>query len=79
MKTATAIGALLGGSLLAITATTGALATIDPIPGVDIIVKKNPGGTPIKVGDCQSGGGKVVKKGAEWVCTGLPATAKQKH
>jgi hypothetical protein len=55
------------------------LAINDPIPGVDIIVRKNPGGTPIKVGDCQSGGGKVVKKGGQWVCTGLPATAKQKH
>jgi len=52
------------------------LAASEPIPGVDIIVRKNPGGTMIKVGDCQSGGGKVVKKAGQWVCTGLPATGK---
>ena len=50
-----------------------ALAINNPIPGVDIIVKKNPGGQAIRVGDCQSGGGRVVKQGANWVCTGLPA------
>ena len=36
-----------------------ALAINDPIPGVDIVVKKHPGGNAITVGNCQSGGGKV--------------------
>ena len=49
-----------------------ALAAANPIPGVDVIVKKHPIGM-IKVGDCQSGGGKVVKKGGQWTCVGMPA------
>ena len=53
-----------------------ALASNDPIPGVDIVVKKHPGGNAITVGDCQSGGGKVVKIGGQWACTGLPSGGK---
>lgn len=52
-----------------------ALASNKPIPGIDIVVKKKPGGQAIRVGDCQSGGGRVVKQGANWVCTGLRATS----
>lgn len=57
--------------------TGAALAINDPIPGVDIIVRKNPGGQAIKVGDCQAGGGRIVKQDANWVCTGLRADSKQ--
>lgn len=60
-------------SALVLTSAGAALAIGEPIPGIDIVVKKNPGGQAIRVGDCQSGGGRVVKQGAKWVCTGLPA------
>lgn len=50
-------------------------ANNNPIPGVDIIVRKNPGGTAITVGNCQSGGGKVVKIRGQWSCTGFPRAA----
>lgn len=58
---------------LVLTSVGTALAIGEPIPGIDIVVKKNPGGQAIRVGDCQSGGGKVVKQGAKWICTGLPS------
>ena len=72
MKTRIAIIAAYAGTLAFIQAG-AALAIGEPIPGIDIVVKKNPSGS-IKVGDCQSGGGKVVKQGAHWVCVGLPAS-----
>lgn len=70
--------AIIVACALALGAATGpALSTSNPIPGVDIIVKKNPSGK-IRVGDCQKNGGKLVKQRGEWVCTGLPAPVKQK-
>ena len=37
-------------------------------PSVTAIIKQKSDGSPITVGACQSGGGKVVKSGDEWVC-----------
>jgi hypothetical protein len=68
-----AIFAACAGTLV-LTSAGAALAIGEPIPGIDIVVKKNPGGQAIKVGACQSGGGKVVKQGTKWVCTGMPVT-----
>ena len=51
-----------------------AIASADPIPGVDVIVKKN--GMAIKVGDCLAGGGHVVKVRGKWTCVGMPAHKK---
>jgi hypothetical protein len=66
------IAACAGGLVLA--AANSALAVLDPIPGVDVIVKQHPAGIAVTVGNCQSGGGKVVKMNGQWVCTGLPAS-----
>lgn len=79
MKLRIAILAACAGALVLPLTATVTFATNDPIPGVDIIVRKNPGGTRITVGSCRSGGGKIVKKGNEWVCTGFPATASPKR
>ena len=68
-----AILAACAGTLV-LTSAGAALAIGEPIPGIDIVVKKNPGGQAIKVGACQSGGGRVVKQGKQWVCTGMPVT-----
>lgn len=78
MKTRTAIIAACAGTLVLANANI-ALAAVAPIPGVDIVVRKDPGGTAIKVGACQAGGGKVVKVRGQWACTGLPAATKQKR
>ena len=43
-----------------------AVASTNPIPGVDVIVKLN--GVPIRVGDCLAQGWAVVKVGGKWVC-----------
>lgn len=72
MTTRIAILAACIGTLVLASAS-AALAINDPIPGVDIIVRKNPGGQAVRVGDCQAGGGRVVKLGAKWVCTGMRA------
>ncbi len=68
-----AILAACAGTLI-LTSAGAALASNNPIPGLDVVIKKKPSGSAIRVGDCQSGGGKVVKQGANWVCTGMPAT-----
>jgi hypothetical protein len=73
MKIRIAMLALCAGTF-AIAQANVALAALDPIPGVDVIVKRHPAKGMIRVGDCQSGGGKIVKMRGEWVCTGLPAS-----
>jgi hypothetical protein len=63
---------LLSAGLFAASAVAGHAQTqTNPIPGIDVVVKKKPAGNAVKVGDCQKGGGKVVQQGGEWVCTGM--------
>jgi hypothetical protein len=48
---------------------TPAMATGTPIPGIDIVVKTNPGGIAIKAGDCKPPKG-TLKQDAhgKWEC-----------
>jgi hypothetical protein len=63
---------LLSAGLFAASAVTAhAQASNNPIPGIDVVVKKKPAGSAVKVGACQSGGGKVVQQDGQWVCTGM--------
>ena len=56
MKTKFLIGILVGSALLlAQIAVVGTAVAIDPIPGVDIIVKKNPGGIMVRTQSDTSG------------------------
>jgi hypothetical protein len=62
------IVALIFGGVLILTSATNTFAIGEPIPGIDIVVRKNPGGQRIRVGDCRAAGGKIVKLGNQWVC-----------
>ena len=63
---------LLSAGLFAASAVTGhAQASNTPIPGIDVVVKKKPAGSAVKVGDCQKAGGKVVQERGQWVCIGM--------
>ena len=71
---------LLGAGLFAASAVTSHAQTqTNPIPGIDVVVKKKPAGNAIKVGDCQKGGGKVVQERGQWVCVGMKDTKPAKR
>jgi hypothetical protein len=55
---------------------TYAQSQTNPIPGIDVVIPKKPRPGYIRVGDCQSGGGKVVRAKGQWVCTGFPKSSK---